>query len=93
MLYALPMAKSVKTMPPKPPVSKTKISSKHQVTIAKQAFDEAGLHAGDVVSVRAVGPGRVELTSLDALFAKYRGRLTGGDAFRRDVEEMRDQWA
>jgi len=45
------------------------------VTIAKQAFDEAGLHAGDVVSVRATGLGRVELTSLDALFAKYRGRL------------------
>jgi bifunctional DNA-binding transcriptional regulator/antitoxin component of YhaV-PrlF toxin-antitoxin module len=87
------MGKTVKTTPPKPPVSKTKISGKHQVTIAKQAFDEAGLHAGDVVSVRAVGLGRVELTRLDVLFAKYRGRLTGGDAFRREIEETRDQWA
>jgi bifunctional DNA-binding transcriptional regulator/antitoxin component of YhaV-PrlF toxin-antitoxin module len=84
------MSKVVKM---RPPVSKTKISSKHQVTIGKQAFDEAGLHVGDVVAVRAVGPGRVELSSLDALFAKYRGQLSGGDAFRREIEQMRDQWA
>lgn len=85
-------AKAAKTAPTKPPVSKTKISSKHQVTIGKQAFDQAGLQVGDVVAVRAVGPGRVELSSLDALFAKYRGQLTGGNAFRRDIEQMRDEW-
>jgi bifunctional DNA-binding transcriptional regulator/antitoxin component of YhaV-PrlF toxin-antitoxin module len=82
-----------KTAPARPPVSKTKISSKHQVTIGKQAFDQAGLQVGDVVAVRAVGPGRVELSSLDALFAKYRGQLSGGSAFRREVEQMRDEWA
>jgi bifunctional DNA-binding transcriptional regulator/antitoxin component of YhaV-PrlF toxin-antitoxin module len=82
-----------KAAPTKPPVSKTKISSKHQVTIGKQAFDQAGFQAGDVVAVRAVGPGRVELSSLDALFAKYRGQLSGGGAFRRDIEQMRDEWA
>jgi hypothetical protein len=74
-------------------VSKSTISSKHQVTIAKSAFDEAGLHAGDVVAIRAVGPGRVEMTSLDALFERFRGRLTGGDERRRQIERERDEWA
>jgi hypothetical protein len=86
-------AKAGKTAPIEPPVSKTKISSKHQVTIGKQAFDQAGFQAGDVVAVRAVGPGRVELSSLDALFAKYRGQLSGGGAFRREIDHMRDEWA
>lgn len=85
--------KAIKAIPAKPPVSKTKISSKHQVTIGKQAFDQAGLQVGDVVAVRAVGPGRVELSSLDALFAKYRGQLSGGGAFRREIEQMRNEWA
>ena len=74
-------------------VSRTRISSKHQVTIAKPAFDEAGLQAGDIVAVRAIGPGRVEMTNLDALFARYRGRLTGGEARRGQIEQSRDQWA
>lgn len=74
-------------------VSRTTISSKHQVTIAKPAFDEAGLRAGDIVAVRAIGPGRVEMTNLDALFARYRGRLTGGEARRGQIDLSRDQWA
>ena len=74
-------------------MSKSRISSKHQVTIAKSAFDDAGLHAGDVVAIRATGPGRVELTSLDALFDRYRGRLTGGAERRRAIERERDEWA
>jgi predicted nucleic acid-binding protein len=53
-------------------VARTKISSKHQVTIAKGPFVEAGFREGQELTVRAVGPGRVELTSLDALFEKYR---------------------
>lgn len=74
------------------PVPKTRISSKHQVTIAKEAFDEAGFHAGDVLTVRAVGPGRVELTRLDELFAKHRGRVKRGAGAREAVERLRDEW-
>ncbi|HEV2999960.1 MAG TPA: hypothetical protein VGW75_04395 [Solirubrobacteraceae bacterium] len=81
------MAQSVKTS-----VARTRISSKHQVTIAKQAFDAAGFRAGDVVAVRALGPGRVELTRLDELFAKHRGRVQGGSAAREAVERLRDEW-
>ncbi len=72
--------------------SHVKISSKHQVTIAKPAFDEAGFKAGDVLSVRALGPGRVELTTLDALLARYRGSLSTGGELRRAVERSRDEW-
>jgi bifunctional DNA-binding transcriptional regulator/antitoxin component of YhaV-PrlF toxin-antitoxin module len=73
-------------------VAKTRISSKHQVTIAKDAFEAAGFHAGDVLTVRAVGPGRVELTRLDELFAKHRGRVKGAAGAREAVEQLRDEW-
>lgn len=73
-------------------VPKTRISSKHQVTIAKEAFDQAGFRAGDVLTVRAVGPGRVELTRLDELFAKHRGRVKRGAGAREAVERLRDEW-
>jgi hypothetical protein len=73
-------------------VSRTRISSKHQITIGRRAFDEAGLREGDVLAVRAVGPGRVELTRLDALFAKHRGRVKGGSEARRAVEQLREEW-
>ncbi len=72
--------------------ARTRISSKHQVTIAKQAFDAAGLSEGDVVTVRALGPGRVELTRLDALFDKHRGRVKGGDEARLAIEKTREEW-
>jgi hypothetical protein len=83
------MARTVKTASD---VSQTRISSKHQVTIGKQAFDGAGFREGDVLAVRAVGPGRVELTRLDALFAKHRGRVKGGNEARQAVEQLRDEW-
>ncbi len=74
------------------PMARTRISSKHQVTIAKQAFDAAGLSEGDIVAVRALGPGRVELTRLDALFDKHRGRIKGGDEARQAIEKTREEW-
>ena len=73
-------------------VATTKISSKHQVTIAKQPFDEAGFEPGEVVTVRALGPGRVELSSLDAVFEKHRGRLATGGELRRTISDLRDEW-
>jgi bifunctional DNA-binding transcriptional regulator/antitoxin component of YhaV-PrlF toxin-antitoxin module len=76
----------------KAPVPRTRISSKHQVTIGKQAFDQAGLKEGDVVAVRALGPGRVELTRLDELFAKHRGRINTGGQARQALDELRDEW-
>jgi hypothetical protein len=73
-------------------VKTTTISSKHQVTIARQAFDAAGFRAGDVLAVRALGPGRVELTRLDELFGKHRGRVDGDSTARRAIDALRDEW-
>lgn len=84
------MARNVKTI--RPSVAKTRISSKHQVTIAKEPFEQAGFRAGEVLAVRALGPGRVELASLDALFGKHRGRLRTGGEFRRIVNELHAEW-
>lgn len=84
------MARGVKN--DAPVVPRTRISSKHQVTIGRQAFAEAGFKEGDVVAVRALGPGRVELTRLDELFAKHRGRIDSGGAAREAVDGMRDEW-
>lgn len=70
----------------------TRISSKHQVTIAKAPFDAAGFRAGDVVTVRTLGAGRVELTRLEELFATHRGRVKGRSDAREAVEHMRDEW-
>ncbi len=68
-----------------------KISSKHQITIGKEAFEAAGFHAGDIVTVRATGPGRVEVVHI-AGFGKYSGCLSSGGELRRVIEEMRDEW-
>ncbi len=46
-----------------------------------------------MLTVRALGPGRVELTSLEALLAKHRGRMRTDGGMRRLIEEMRDEWS
>lgn len=77
---------------PKQPSARTKISSKHQVTIAKAPFEQAGFKSGDIVTVRAVGPGRVELTILDTLLDRYRGCISTSGRLRRDIDEARGEW-
>lgn len=76
----------------KTPSARSRISSKHQITIAKAPFEQAGFRAGDVVGVRALGPGRVEVTTLDALLDRYRGSLSTGGELRRGIEKSRDEW-
>ncbi|MGA0122289.1 MAG: hypothetical protein ACO3KD_04685 [Gaiellales bacterium] len=73
-------------------MDRVKISSKHQITIGKHAFDAAGFRAGDVVGVRALGPGRVEVVSVGAFLDEYEGCLDTGGALRRAVEGMRAEW-
>lgn len=71
----------------------SRISSKHQVTIPREAFAAAGLHEGDVVRIEATGPGQVILTRQDDLLDQFSGALRGGDGLRGTVEELRDEWA
>ncbi|HVE68547.1 MAG TPA: hypothetical protein VNB64_08205 [Solirubrobacteraceae bacterium] len=73
-------------------IARTRISSKHQVTIAKPPFDQAGFRAGEELIVRALGPGRVELTGLDAVLDRHRGRLSTGGALRRTLDDLRREW-
>lgn len=70
----------------------TKISSKNQVTIPVGTLREAGLQAGDVLRVEADGSGRVVLTRLDDLLARYSGALDTGGQFRKTVEALREEW-
>ena len=71
---------------------RTRISSKHQVTIREPAFSAAGFREGDEVQVRAVGPGQVVLTRVDELLARYRGALPAGTYPPGWLEQQRGEW-
>jgi bifunctional DNA-binding transcriptional regulator/antitoxin component of YhaV-PrlF toxin-antitoxin module len=70
----------------------TKVSTKHQVTIPVGALREAGIRTGDVLKVEADGAGRLVLTRVDELLARYSGQLTTGGDLGRDVEGLREEW-
>lgn len=69
----------------------SRISSKHQVTIPVDALLEAGLEAGERVSARADGPGRVVLEREADVLAEFRGSLTGVYE-SGELERLRDEW-
>lgn len=71
---------------------RTRISSKHQVTIPAAAFRTAGLQPGDTLEVEARGAGQVVLTRLDELVDRYSGALDTGGKLRRSVDALRDEW-
>ena len=69
----------------------TRISSKHQVTIPKQAMTSAGLRTGDRLRAEPRGRGRVLLIREDDPIARHAGRLTGTYT-AGELEELRDEW-
>jgi bifunctional DNA-binding transcriptional regulator/antitoxin component of YhaV-PrlF toxin-antitoxin module len=71
---------------------RSRISSKHQITIPVAAFRSAGFAAGDLVRVEAMGAGRVVLTKIDDLVERYSGSLATDGELRRSVESLRDEW-
>jgi len=71
---------------------RSRISSKHQITIPAAAFRGAGFATGDVVRVEAEGAGRVVLTKVDDLVDRYSGSLATGGDLRRGVQGLRDEW-
>lgn len=85
------MTKKVKNTP-RPPRTRTRISSKHQVTIPKGPFHAAGLREGDTLQVSARGAGEVVLTRVDELVERYSGALDTGGGLRREIEEVRREW-
>jgi bifunctional DNA-binding transcriptional regulator/antitoxin component of YhaV-PrlF toxin-antitoxin module len=50
-----------------------RISPDHRITVPVDVLRCAGMSAGDRVEVTSPAPGRVEVTSTEALIAKYAG--------------------
>ncbi len=71
---------------------RSRVSSKHQITIPIAAFSEAGLREGDVVQVRAQGRGRVLIARVDDLLDEYAGCLSSGGELGRAVRGLRGEW-
>jgi bifunctional DNA-binding transcriptional regulator/antitoxin component of YhaV-PrlF toxin-antitoxin module len=71
---------------------RTRISSKHQVTIPSGAFRAAGLHPGDTLQVEAAGRGRIVLTSLQDELDRFDGCLGPGAFPEGFLEELRREW-
>jgi bifunctional DNA-binding transcriptional regulator/antitoxin component of YhaV-PrlF toxin-antitoxin module len=71
---------------------RSRVSSKHQITIPARAFSEAGLREGDVVRVEAQGRGRVLIARLDDLVDEYAGSLRTGGELGRTVRGLREEW-
>jgi bifunctional DNA-binding transcriptional regulator/antitoxin component of YhaV-PrlF toxin-antitoxin module len=67
------------------------VSSKHQVTIPKQAMVAAGLRAGDRLRAVPRGRGRVLLVREGDPVERHAGKLTG--IYRSgELDELRDEW-
>jgi len=68
-----------------------RISEKHQVTIPIDAMRIAGLEAGERVTARADGPGRVVLEREEDVLESFSGSLTG--VFDHGIlEQLRNEW-
>jgi bifunctional DNA-binding transcriptional regulator/antitoxin component of YhaV-PrlF toxin-antitoxin module len=68
------------------------VSGKHQITIPIGAFGEAGLREGDVVQIRAEGPGRLVIARMDDLLDEFAGALSTGGKLGRAVRGLRQEW-
>ncbi len=91
--YSLLMIPEVKNSTnPRPNAGRSRVSSKHQITIPIGAFSEAGLREGDVVQVRASGRGRVVIARVDDLIDEFAGTLSTSGELGRTVRGLRREW-
>ena len=67
----------------------SRLSRKNQVTIPVKVLREAGLEAGDVLIVRLVGPGRIEIRRRRDVIDEFAGTLTYPPGY---LDELRDEW-
>ncbi len=78
-----------------PPVGRTKVSSKNQITLPVAALRAAHVQSGDVLRVEVVGDGEFRLVRYRdprlELFNKLAGSAPGLSA-AADLEALRDEW-
>jgi bifunctional DNA-binding transcriptional regulator/antitoxin component of YhaV-PrlF toxin-antitoxin module len=68
-----------------------KVSSKNQVTLPVDAMRAAGLHAGDEVTVRAVGNGEVIVAARGSRVRRHAG-IAAGIYRPGEIDSLRDEW-
>jgi bifunctional DNA-binding transcriptional regulator/antitoxin component of YhaV-PrlF toxin-antitoxin module len=71
---------------------RSRVSSKHQITIPIATFSEAGLREGDLVQITAAGRGRVVITRVDELIEEFAGALRTGGELGQAVAGLRREW-
>lgn len=93
--YALPVPSAVKKARGRGrgrAPGRSRVSSKHQITIPVGALREAGLREGDVVQVRAQGLGRVIVARMEDLIEEHAGTLHSEGRLGEAVRRLRGEW-
>ena len=70
---------------------RTRLSSKHQVTIPVDALRRAGLNIGDMLRAEALGPGEIRLVREQDSVDRFAGALTGAYADGY-LDDLRREW-
>jgi bifunctional DNA-binding transcriptional regulator/antitoxin component of YhaV-PrlF toxin-antitoxin module len=68
-----------------------RVSSKNQITLPVEAMRTAGLHAGDVVTVRPLGDGEIVIAARGSRIARHAGIATGVYK-KQELDSLRDEW-
>jgi bifunctional DNA-binding transcriptional regulator/antitoxin component of YhaV-PrlF toxin-antitoxin module len=66
-----------------------RLSRKNQVTIPVKVLREAGVQAGDVLVVRSVGQGRIEIRRRADVIDEFAGTLSYPPGY---LDRLRDEW-
>lgn len=71
---------------------RTRVSSKHQITVPVDALRAAGISPGDELEVEAVERGRIVLARADDPLRRFAGSMTGVYP-PGYLDRLRDEWA
>ena len=69
-----------------------KVSSKNQITLPVETMRAAGLHAGDEVTVRPIGDGKIIVAARGSRVRRHAG-IARGIYRDGELDRLRDEWA
>jgi hypothetical protein len=69
-----------------------RISPRNRVTLPAAELAAGGLHPGDEVQIRALGPGRLEIIGCGDVVAEFAGICDAEDYPPGYLPAMRDAW-